>query len=174
MTTWVDGTVVTAAQLNAQLRDLGNFLLDKPLCLVYNNAGVVTTTGTAALIPWDTEVEDDDGMHSTVSNTSRIVCQTPGVYSLWNSVRWPSNATGIRTINLRLNAAGASGGGTSLYTGNWPPTNGGITFTERTILFRYANIGDYTELFGTQTSGGGLTTDSGLRVTCAGAEWITT
>lgn len=172
MTTWTDGVVVTAAQLNAQIRDVGNFWLARPTFLGHNNAGVSCTSGTATLLPWDTELEDNDAMHSTVTNPSRVICNTLMLFNLQYSVRWiAATATSVRTLNLRLNAAGASGGGTSLSTrtdaASSTATAGSSvsTFQERNFPYRFVNLADYLELFVTQNTGGALSTDTGARVT---------
>lgn len=172
-TTWVAATIVTAAQLNGQIRDAGNFWLVRPYCNVYNNAGLATTSGTLTLVPFDTELDDTDSMHSTVTNSSRIIAQTIGVYRLALSVDWPNNATGERRIMLRLNSGGSSGGGTFICIRDTAATNFAGTWTgpELNIPYRTANIGDYWEMFIQQNSGGALTSPGGSYALTFTAMW---
>lgn len=172
MITWVTGTIVTAAQFNAQIRDAMNFQYGKPFCNVYNNAGVATTTATYALIPFDTETEDSDGMHSTVTNSSRIICQTPGLYFINIGASWPANNALInRRIQTRLNAAGNVASGSliiaidsgSASTGTLSTGNNNLP--QGSFFYRFVNIGDYAELWAFQTSGAGITTMGGAALT---------
>lgn len=169
--TWVAGEIVTAAEMNSNVRDAGNFWLGVPTCNIYNNTGVSCVSGTATLIPFDSESEDNDGMHSTTTNPSRVIANTPGLYDIRVALRWlGATATSTRSLNMRLNAAGSSAGGTSITTkteaANSTATAGASNahFQERSFHYRFVNVGDYLELFGTQTTGGALSTDSGLRV----------
>lgn len=163
-TTFVAGTILTAAQLNTQVVNAGNFWLNPPYADLYNAAGVTCgTSATYFLVPWDTEIEDSDNMHSTVTNPSRVICVTPGVYHIEHSTSWASNATGFRGSQFRLNSAGAVGTGTQLQfafglsigAAAW---GGGPRIS---WYYRFANIGDYMETFVDQTSGGSLVMTGG-------------
>lgn len=172
--TWVAGTVVTAAQMNANIRDAGNFQQARPYCNVFNNAGVTcSTSGTYFLVPWDTETEDNDSMHNNAVNPSRITFNTTGVYHITNCSSWASNATGYRGQQLRLNSGGSSAGGTQLQFAFVPSIgatawNGGPRMS---WYYRAANIGDYLELFVDQTSGGSLATIGGAVATNFQCMW---
>jgi len=170
--TWVAGTVVTAAALNSQVRDPGNFYLARPYCNMFNNTGVACTNGTATLIPFDTEIEDNDSMHSTVTNPSRMIFNTPGVYLIIPRLSFPSTGTGGRIINLRLNSAGSNAGGTSLLnTTGTPNASNAIGDPTHSWFYRAANVGDYMEFFATQSSGGSQTTVTGTLATGIQAMW---
>lgn len=157
--TFTAGAILTAGQLNAQLVNAGNFYLSRPYCNAYNLATFSPASGTATLAPLDTEIEDNDNMHSTVSNTSRMICQTPGLFAIRAATEWASNATGERRATLRLNSAGSPSGGTFILSrdGAAVATIGGaMVFPEINITYRMVNIGDYLELFVQQNSGGAL------------------
>lgn len=162
-TSFTSGTVVTATQLNTQIVQAGNFDLARPYCNAYNSAGVSTATGVFTLVPFDSELEDNDGMHSVGSNTSRMTCVTPGLFSLSACSSWPTGTTGERGLQLRLNAAGSNSGGTLLTTRSAAPqpSTGNYNFPELNIFYRYNNVGDYLELFVRQQSGGTVTTATG-------------
>lgn len=164
-TTFTAGAILTAAQLNTQIVASGGFLINRPLCSVSNAAGIASAaSGTSTLIPFDVENEDTDNMHSTVTNPSRVIFQTLGLWALNPFSGWPSNATGSRVVDLRLNAAGSSAGGTKIAGGSAQghllSDNIQVSYTWR---YRAQNIGDYTEMFITQNSGGALAvTGSGV------------
>lgn len=163
--TWVDGTVVTGSDLDSQIRDAGNFLIGRPFCDVDSSSSTSLTANTATLISYDTENFDNDGMHSTTTNPSRIICQTLGVFTLHYYWR-VSSVSGTQTLNLRLNSGGSSSGGSSLST----TTYTGVNQIERTLTYNFANIGDYVEMFAT-TSGTGQSASGGNRITGITALW---
>lgn len=172
--TWVAGTVVSAAQLASNIQAPGNFFLARPYVNVYNAAGVVAgTSGTGVLVPFDTELEDNDNMHAVGTNPSRVICQTPGMFKLAGASDWPSNATGTRRIDLRLNSGGSMGGGTFLALRSATPNaaTGTAVLPEINMPYRFVNIGDYIEMFLTQTSGGSLTSPGGVNALYLSALW---
>lgn len=157
-TTFTAGSVLTAAQLNTQIVTAGAFFLQRPMCSVTNAAGLAgVATGVSTLVPFDTESEDNDSMHSTVTNNSRIIFQTLGWWAITPFSGWASSATGSRALDIRLNAAGASGGGTKLTGFSVQGAAASDTF-QLSLAWRYRalNIGDYFEMFITQNSGGAL------------------
>jgi hypothetical protein len=166
------GAKMTAANWNTYARDPFAFLLSPPRCSVYQTATTsMATSGTAQLILFDTEAYDTDTMHSTVTNTSRIVATTAGLYTCNVVLASAFNATGYRQADIRKNAAGSAVGGTSI-TANaiqaapTVPTRQALTFDVQMA----AN--DYLELFGTQTSGGALATVAALNGTLFQMRWV--
>lgn len=160
-----DGVVAHDTTLNVGLLNIPTFLYARPYCQLWMNATVSLTSGTLVLIPWDTEAEDNDNMHSTITNPSRIICQTPGLYTITVSAGITSSATGGRFIMLRLNSAGSSGGGTQIATLAVPATAaGGANINGQvTLKYRFVNVGDYIEIFFEQNSAGTLTTVGGAQ-----------
>lgn len=103
--TWTVGEKVTAAMLNDDVRDAVNFFLAAPTCHVYNGA-IATATGTSTFMTFASERYDNDGIHSTTANTSRLTCVTAGVYQINAGLTYAGNATGTkRNIIARLNGA---------------------------------------------------------------------
>lgn len=101
--TWTTGQLVTAAQLNANLRDALNFFLTPPLFI-----GRHTVTQNIAITAWtglnfDVEDVDTAGGHSTVTNISRYIGQYPGYYQIDTNVDWAANTGGIRAVAWRTN-----------------------------------------------------------------------
>jgi hypothetical protein len=147
-TTAVAGTVLAASYLNSQVRDAGNFFLAKPYCNIFNSAGVTVGATTLVLVPWDTELEDNDNMHSTSTNPSRVIFQTTGVVLLSVGTAWVSASASNKRILLRLNSGGSSAGGTPLHAVDAPsPTSIGANTPTMSWCYRAVNVGDYVETF---------------------------
>jgi hypothetical protein len=151
--TWVTGQVVTAAQLNSNLRDAVNFLIARPMFVGRQTVAqsIAATTWTAAL--WDTEDKNNDGMHSTSTNPSRATAQTAGWYTDHSNMDWAASATGQRLIAWTINGAGRAGK---------VHLNAAGTFdtAENTSGMVFLNVGDYFEVTIWQNSGGALNTSS--------------
>lgn len=157
------GAKVLASWANS-VRDAINFLLDQPAAFAYQTTGVVVATGTATetLMTFDTESWDNDVMHDNATNPSRVVAKTSGKYLVSMQVAFPANATGVRYAILRKNAAGASGGGTAIaFARDQSASATGASYVSKTLEVNMA-ANDYLELFAIQTSGGNLTTVTGI------------
>src|SRR4051794_16526480 len=64
--------------VNGGLDDLNIGVL--PSCAVYNDAAQSIPDGALTALTFNTEHFDTDSIHSTSSNTSRLTCQTAGIY----------------------------------------------------------------------------------------------
>jgi hypothetical protein len=132
-------------------------LTKTPFARIIDTAGAAQTNGTATLVPWDTNVHVDPAtMHSTAVNPSRLIAPIAGVYLINSYLRWITNSTGVRTMNIRRNAAGNNAGGESLQTS----TVGALSTNQTSVnvsLSRIFAAGDYIEVFGTQNGGAGVT-----------------
>jgi hypothetical protein len=176
--TWLAGEKVTAAKLIAATKTPLDFLMNPPRCAVAYKAGDISgdtiATSTATLIPFGSEDWDTDSMHSTTTNTSRLVFNTVGLYQVTAFARFAFNATGYRQLNVRLNAGGNSGAGSTLTTFAQPAAPTTATSISRTFDLNVTTAGDYIELFLTQSSGGNLVVDNGQRVTGLQVRWVGT
>lgn len=74
-----------------------------PFCRIYQGSTVTTSSNTLQVLNFDTETIDNDGMHSTSVNSSRITCITAGVYNIFGHVEWAPNSSGIRQVAIKLN-----------------------------------------------------------------------
>jgi len=149
-----------------------DFILSPPRCLVYQTAiTTMGTSGTAALALFDTELYDTDTMHSTSTNTGRLTSNATGLYHVQAHIGFAANATGYRLLNIRKNAAGASGGGTSVAVARIAasPTLATQAYVAVDVQL---NSTDYVELFVTQTSGGSLDTVTSLGNSWFSARWV--
>ena len=167
------GDKITASDENTYVRDPNVFWLSRPRVSCYQGATATTctTSGTAYVMNWDSEDFDTDSMHSTSTNTSRINITTAGLYLITVSVYFAASATGIRTIDIRKNAAGSSSGGTQITQFRAESTATSSGQVNGAYLYPLTG-GDYFECFATQTSGGSLATVLGSTFTHVQAIWM--
>ena len=162
--TWTTSQVVTAANLNQQVRDNETFLKTAHGCKLYSSSGTQATLTTATLtaLPWNSEVWDSDGYHDNVTNNSRITIPSGlgGVYLAQAQIAWTGNATGRRYEYITKNGVG----GTAVARQVDQPTNASAIVYQVSCLALLA-AGDYLESAGQQDSGGGLATNGGTEDT---------
>lgn len=141
-------------------------LVDLPGCRAYASAAVsATVSGTLTLVPMGGESYDDTGsMHSTSSNTSRIVIPSTGRYHVVAQASFAANATSRRAVTVRLNAAGSNSGGTQIMLTSVQASASSGTTIQATDEINF-NAGDYIEMFTVQVSGGPLNVDLGEFIT---------
>lgn len=133
--------------------------------VVYKSAvqSIPNNTGTA--ITFDLEEDDDTGMHDTVTNNTRLSATSPGKYIACALADFVPNATGLRYIEVKKNAAGAIASGTNIGYATMP-VNSAAVDTDLVIARRVNMVtGDYLEMFAVQTSGGSLNINSGVGIT---------
>jgi hypothetical protein len=146
---WSTNEVVTAAKMNTHVRDNISFLGSPPGCSVRAAGPQSVANATEVALTADTELFDNDTMHSTVSNTSRITATTAGRYLVCATVRFASNATGVRAFGYRVN-----GGATQVMGAvNGAAASDTSLSGSKTLNFAAA---DFVEVFASQASGGSL------------------
>lgn len=116
---------------------------------VYNSSNITLTTGVNIALTLDSERFDNDNIHSTSSNTSRLTCQTAGVYLITGTARFEANATGIRFVGIRLN------GSTFIAASRQGAVSGAVTNMSVSTIYALS-VSDYVELVVSQTSGSNL------------------
>jgi hypothetical protein len=132
-----------------QANDSLEFLIDPPACSLKESSTQSIADSTYVALTSNEENFDNDSMHSTVSNTSRITIQTAGRYLITATVYFTVNSTGARVLRLVTNgtsstdmvAVGASAGGPTI-----------LPFAKPLVL----SAGDYVEVHASQNSGGAL------------------
>ena len=157
--TWVNGEFVTDAIMNGStgIRDALDFLLDPPGAQVRRGTAQSIPNNTATAIVFDTEDLDNDGMHSLVTNPSRLTCVTPGRYLVSGNIPYDVNAaTGTREVRVVKNGAASAVAGGRLMTAVSSATVG--TTCALSALEVSLDVGDYLELVALQVSGGSLNT----------------
>jgi hypothetical protein len=104
--TWNAGETVTAATLNANMRDPGNFYKAVPAAYAYMTAAAaITTAATWQVVALDTENYDNDGMYTT-GTPGRITIVTPGLYFIEGQVRYANVSSGTyRAARIQMHAS---------------------------------------------------------------------
>lgn len=146
--TWVAGEVVTASLLNTYLRDVLNWLLAPAILRVRQTVSQNLTSGTAAVVTFDTEDVDSTGMHSTVSQTSRATAVYPGWMRTGGGICVAANATNARAALWSVNGTNLNGGDAQIQA-----SSSGITAVPARSILVYLNVGDYLEEKAFQNSG---------------------
>ncbi len=155
--TWVTGEVVTAAELNSNIRDAGNFFLSVPVFEGRQTVAQSIPNSTVTAITLDTESVDTDNGHSTSTNTSRYTPQTAGRFQISGGVTYASNSTGNREADLYQNGGSITNG-----VNNTNAVSTNVTrLATRTLTITCNGTTDYLEVYGFQTSGGALNTFAG-------------
>ncbi|GIG57403.1 hypothetical protein Lfu02_17750 [Longispora fulva] len=151
--TWTAGEVVTAAQLNANVRDTGNFLLAPPLASLKQNTAQPFASASWTAFTFDGLDFDRENGHSITTNNSRYTAKTAGWHLVIGTGYWPSNAAGGRQVGLRIN-------GGNIFAKQVVPTvgAGGFNLALTTSAITYLAVGDYIELLGYHTVGANLNT----------------
>lgn len=72
-------------------------------CSLYQTTGTVLTISTWVTLLFDTELYDDDGWHSTVTNTGRITTNFTGRINLIGTVNYGAAASAIYALRLLKN-----------------------------------------------------------------------
>lgn len=165
--TEVPGNFWTAALFMATVAAVGGWQINPPRFKGYSaSAQAIASSTTYVSLTLDSEYVDSDGGHSTVTNTSRYVCQVAGWYWVQGTASLP-NGTANRSIQIAINGSNAPG--TTLIaaasSGNsWAGIAGGLV---------QMNVNDFLEVQLWQNSGGSLNTNvtNGLQPTLT-AVWL--
>lgn len=154
---WSVGDALTAARLNTEISTALNWFFAgvMPKVKAYDNTGIVCADSTDVLLTLSGESYDTDSMHSTSTNTSRIVFNTAGYYRILATVAWPSATYTVSNIQFRLNSAENIAGGTQVRLQNYNTVR--VIVSEFTQFF---NAGDYIQAWIQQASGASRTTTS--------------
>lgn len=128
----------------------------RPTCLVTNSAAQSIPNAAETALTFNTELADNDGMHDTASNTSRLTVKTAGRYEVGAIAVFAVSAGGTyRLMYLkRFNSAGVLqetfGAAREAF---------GTAILNATALTQVVcAVGDYFELHMMQDSGGALST----------------
>lgn len=143
------GNPLPAAYLNTG-RANGAWFSEPPQCSVYNSSAQSVPDATVTALLCASESLDNNGMHSTTSNTSRITAVAAGRYTMTGTASFAANSTGMRRITFRIN-------GTTQYdlvqVAASSVLSNVILSGSRTFTFA---VNDYVELIVYQSSGGAL------------------
>lgn len=124
-------------------------------CRIYNNANISITNGSGGLqtITFNSERQDDFGMHSTSSNTNRITAVKAGWYQAIANLRWAANGTGYRQHFFQKNSSLSLAFGGDI---RMPVTVGGVQTDVNITGVVYLAVNDWVDVVVGQNSGGAL------------------
>jgi len=161
--TFVTGSVVTAANLNAQIRDNSNFLFDPPAARIFAASVSVASGTTPVAVSLPTVVFDSTGSGMT-SAAGKITISMPGAYALFGQGVWAINGTGVvRRLGFIL--PGPTTESVTLF-----PNSNATTVEQSTSDLVKLAANDTVQLAGAQASGGPLNlTNAVLAVAWMGA-----
>jgi hypothetical protein len=142
------GDVLTAAWCDTVRDDL-EFIIDPPQCSVYASSAQTVANNSTVTLTANSENYDNDSMHSTVTNNSRITFQTAGRYEIFANVEYAADADGYRRLSFLFNGA-TSYGGQTVYAA---PTVATRLSAQRSII---AAAGQYVEVQVAHTAGADL------------------
>jgi hypothetical protein len=130
--------------------------LSPPRVKVFRSANLTVSNLTWTLVTWDSEAWDTDTMHSTSTNTSRLVATTAGIYRVTLNVQWAADGTGARYVTVGKNAGGTKGAGTVLLLDQAVAAVNG-SYNAQSVSFEVSlAANDYIEAWVYQASGASL------------------
>jgi hypothetical protein len=141
---------VSSARLDAALLGSGKTVTPYARARAAGNQTIPQNVATAVL--WDVETSDNDGIHDTVTNNSRLTCRTAGVYQIDADVLWNSAAGNHRVISIQRNGNVND----LLADRSQTPVGGGNGTRQGVSATTELAVGDYVELIVTQDSSAGL------------------
>lgn len=121
-----------------------------PYAKANNASGQSIPNDTPTVVALPTESSDNDGIHDTVTNNSRLVCRTAGVYLITGQLGFAANSTGIRRAAILVN-----GSAVGSLQGHQAAPSPSADYSNVSEVVELA-VGDYVELQAYQTSGGAL------------------
>ncbi|MGE5594324.1 MAG: hypothetical protein ACM3X3_11695 [Betaproteobacteria bacterium] len=131
------------------LSALLDLLWAPPAARVYHNAAQSIPNATWTTLAFNSERFDTDNIHDTATSNSRLTCKTAGKYLISLSLRFASNATGLRQAQVMLN------GTTRIALVSQNPISGDPTIVNVSTVYSLS-AGDYVEALAYQSSGGAL------------------
>lgn len=138
--TWVDGTVVTAAQMNTQIEgrlQALESLTGSAAFKAFGAGNAATASGTYTAVQWGTPVLDTAGGWASGSPSIYTV-SVPGWYACESTISFATAYTGNALLNFRINGTAQGGRTTILSAGASTSYRGGGTVTHLLHL----NTGD--------------------------------
>ena len=165
--TFVAAAVLTAAQLNQNVRDNTAFLYGgsagtAPGFSAYQNAVTACANGTETTILFQATDENIDTMYATGTGIATV--PRAGLWLFTGTLEWASNATGTRAIHLETNTANRG-------AWKWMEASTDATGRESAALLVYLAASATVKCRGRQSSGGSLNTSGTISSAFAG-RWL--
>jgi hypothetical protein len=157
------GNPIASSLWNAQVVALGIWVVRPVIFNYWQNATAQSlANNTATAIAWDTYGADSDAGYASATPT-RFTAAVAGWYSISGTAVFAANATGARTAQIAVNGAAVPFG-----FGQAAAAASVRTAISAEIIYHLA-VGDYVELWATQSSGAALATAQG---SCLNLNWL--
>lgn len=130
-----------------------------PQARVTNNAALSPANNTPTALTFNTERFDSGDLHSLSVNTGRLTAPITGLYAVGCMVEFAANATGIRSVQIRLTTVGGVGP-TTIAADTRVPLTGAVTICSPVPAVWQFTAGDWVDVAVFQTSGGALNVQS--------------
>lgn len=137
---WVGRLVTTDDTEQVWLRGASGWKPVSAIACALRKSANQNLTTTAAALTWDVEISDPAGMHSNVTNNTRIVAPVAGLYEVSATV-FNSNTSGYGAVQARLNGTTDIPG--SIQRGD---ATGNSTLTLVTVFPIVLAANDYVEI----------------------------
>jgi hypothetical protein len=142
----LDGTVATADLANGAVTPAKVGTI--PAARVTKSASQSVGSGALTTLTWDAEDFDTAALHDNAVNNSRLTAPISGIYQVTAGVDWAFNATGFRQAAVSVN-------GSSHASVIVDPSSSADEHQQVSDIVNLS-AGDFVEVQGEQTSGGGL------------------
>jgi hypothetical protein len=174
---FVDGTVVHQADLNALASNLTNlyaynqagFFTQRPSVLVKATSGQTVANNTHTIVAFQSSLINTDNMW-TASLPNQFTIQHAGMYWVFGQVRWPASAANLIQTNIMVN--GTAVPANIAVTATLPAVNGSAGGHHVAWMANLA-VGATLYLDGFQNSGGTVTLDTFVGGSTFGAFFVT-
>ncbi len=102
---WVIDETVTAALMNAHIRDNLKFLHNPDSVGVYKDAVQAVNESTWTEVTFNQENWDTNALHDVVTNNARLTCVIPGLYLISGYLSFSAVPATMRGAGIYLNGA---------------------------------------------------------------------
>ena len=143
----LDNQAVRKAYIDSEISSALEALMIVPTAKVYHDTSQKIPHNSTTTLVFNSEYYDNDDIHDTSTNNSRLTCKTAGLYGIFACWKMTDSATGDRIINIVKNGTKA------LVRKRVRAASGGTTilpiYTEEPMA-----VDDYVEVTAYQDSGG--------------------
>lgn len=116
-----------------------------PFCFAYRSTGMTLTTNVPTLITWNAEVADNAAVHSTSTNTGRMVAPIDGWYDMDVQIVWQSYSVGTRNAYIAYNGTGVQVAMTQVTATTSFQTAYSVNHTAKMLAGEYVECWGYHE-----------------------------
>jgi hypothetical protein len=141
---------------------------NQPHVKVRRASALNIATSTATAIPWDTDVVNGQGMHSTSTNPQNLIAVQAGDHVITGSIELAANSSGDRYLEVWVgNAANSYTATDTGFRCKCPLTGDNVAVFNFTCAVPGMAINDFVQVIIYQTSGSSLALTTGIYSSCS-------